>query len=294
MKLLITGAGGQLGRAMARVRVEGVDILGRTRAELDIADASSLARTLDQMRPDALINAAGFTDVRAAERARDLAFHINEAGARLVASATAAARIPLIHLSTDFVFDGAESRPYRPGDPTGPVNVYGESKLAGERAVLAADPGALVLRTSWLYWLGGRNFVTAIVGRLRGMEKADVVTDQRGSPTSAASLAALLILAAQRKVTGAPISGIRHFADEGVTSRYDFACAIREEAVAVGLVDPAASVVPTTGGTDEGVRRPAFSALDSGDVCRETGFPATPWRAALARAFREDRGLMAI
>ena len=292
MKLLVTGAGGQLGRAIKRLRKDGVDAVGTTRAELDITDVSTLARILDDLRPDVIVNAAAFTSVDRAEADRDGAFHANETGARLLARAVASAGISLIHISTDFVFDGIATRPYRPGDPTGPLNVYGASKLAGELAVLEADARALVVRTSWLYWLGGRNFATAIVAQLREPGRASVVTDERGSPTSAAILAELLVLAAQRKAAGDDISGIRHFADEGVTSRYDFACAIRDEAVAAGLVDPSASVAPVAGRADAPVRRPAYSALDSGDICAELGFPATPWRDALTRAFREDRGLL--
>jgi dTDP-4-dehydrorhamnose reductase len=239
-----------------------------------------------------LVNAAAFTNVDRAEADRDGAFRANETGARRLARAAASAGVSLIHISTDFVFDGAASRPYRPGDQARPLNGYGESKLAGEMAVLEACSAALVVRTSWLYWLGGRNFVTAIVAQLRETGAASVVTDERGSPTSAANLAALLVLTAQRMTAGDDISGIRHFADEGVASRYDFACAIREEAVAAGLVDPSASVGPVAGRANVAVRRPAYSALDSSDIRTELGFPATPWRAALGRAFREDRGLL--
>jgi dTDP-4-dehydrorhamnose reductase len=294
MKLLVTGAGGQLGRAMERLRTPGVEVLRRTHAELDITDAASIARNILEARPDVIVNAAGFTNVRLAESEREAAFRANKTGARLLAGATLSAGIPLIHISTDFVFDGAAVRPYRPGDATGPLNAYGESKLAGERAVLDENPDGLVVRTSWLYWLGGRNFVTSIVAHLRATARADVVADERGSPTSAASLAALLALAGQRKAAGKEISGIRHFADEGVTSRYDFACAIRDEAVAAGLVAPSASVVPVARRADAAVRRPAYSALDSSDIRAELGFPATPWRAALGRAFREDRGLLRV
>jgi dTDP-4-dehydrorhamnose reductase len=292
MRLLVTGAGGQLGRAIERLRISGVEILSRTHAEIDITDAAGVARNIDEARPDAIVNAAGYTNVRLAETEHEAAFRVNGTGAGLLAGAALSAGIPLVHISTDFVFDGAASRPYRPGDATVPINVYGASKLAGERAVLDRNPDGLVVRTSWLYSLGGRNFVTAIVAQLRQPGRAAVVTDEHGSPTSAAGLAALLVQAAQRKAAGENISGIRHFADEGVTSRYDFACAIRDEAAAAGFVDPSASVVLVAQSADVAVRRPAYSALDSSDIRTELGFPATPWREALRRAFREDRGLV--
>lgn len=292
MKLLVTGGGGQLGRAMARLKGTSVEIVARTRAELDIAEEASIARALDAERPDALVNAAAFTNVDRAETDRAAAFRGNEAGPLLLARAAASAGIPLIHVSTDFVFDGATSRPYQPEDPVAPLNVYGESKLAGEHAVLDADPAALVVRTSWLYWLGGRNFMTTIVRLLREKGQVSVVDDQHGTPTSAVSLAEVLLLAARKKAAGEELSGIRHYADAGVTSRYDFALAIRDQAVAAGLVAASASVEPVATSPDAPVRRPAFSALDSRRMAAELGVSPLSWRAALARDFREDRGLL--
>jgi dTDP-4-dehydrorhamnose reductase len=286
MRLLVTGASGQLGRAIARLPPDNTDIILKTRAELDIADAASIARNLDAAQPDAIVNAAAFTDVDRAESDRDQAFRANATGPRLLAEATSAAGIPLIHVSTDFVFDGTASRPYRPDDPTGPLNVYGASKLAGETAALDANADALVVRTSWLYGLDGRNFVTAILARLREGGRAEVVTDQLGSPTSVVNLARLLISAARHKISGGNIAGIRHFADDGVTSRFDFARAIRDEAVAAGLVDLSVSIEPAGSGANAPVRRPAYSALDSSDICAELDFGTTSWRTALAHSFR--------
>jgi dTDP-4-dehydrorhamnose reductase len=285
MKLLVTGGGGQLARAMAGLRKDDVEIIPRTRAELDIADAASIAQSLARVRPDAIVNAAAYTNVERAEADREAAFRANSVGPRLLAEATSAAGVPLIHISTDFVFDGNAARPYRPGDPTAPLNVYGESKLAGEMAVLDADPCALVIRTSWLYWMGGRNFVTAVLGRLREKGRVEVVTDQRGSPTSALSLAELLVGAAQQKI-GGDIAGIRHFADDGAVSRYGFACAIREEAIAAGFVGPSSSVDPVPGPTNAPVRRPAYSALDPSAISSEVPITSVQWRDALRHAMR--------
>ncbi len=291
MKLLVTGAGGQLGLALGAIQRPALDIVGRSRGDLDITDPSATAKAIDDTRPDIVVNAAAYTNVDGAEADRDGAFRGNAEGPRWLALATAAAGIPLIHISTDFVFDGAASRPYRPDDPTAPLNVYGASKLAGERAVLDADPSALVIRTSWLYRLGSRNFVTAILRLLRETGRVSVVADQRGSPTSATSLAEATIAAALRQAGGGGLSGIRHFADGGETSRYDFALAIRDEGIAAGLVGVSTSVEPVTGG-EAAVRRPAYSALDAGAICSELGFQQMSWREALARSFREDRGLL--
>src|SRR5262249_40267709 len=158
VKVLVTGAGGQLGRALVRLGA-----VGRTRAELDVCDARAVAAALDDEKPELVVNAAAYTAVDRAESERDAAFAANEAGARKVAAACAARGIALIHLSTDYVFDGEKPAAYVETDAIRPLGVYGASKAAGERAVLDAHPGALVVRTSWLFSADGTNFVTTML-----------------------------------------------------------------------------------------------------------------------------------
>jgi dTDP-4-dehydrorhamnose reductase len=285
MRVLVTGAGGQLGLALRDLRQTDLQVEGRTRATFDITDASAVTSVLDEIRPDVIVNAAAYTQVDRAETDREAAFRVNEAGSRLLARAAVSTGIPLIHISTDFVFDGQASRPYRPDDATGPLNVYGQSKLAGENAVLDADPAALIIRTSWLYRLGSRNFVTTIIRLLRERGSVSVVADQFGSPTSATGLAEAIVSAARRKTTGNAPAGIRHFADDGMASRYEFAMAIRDEAVAHGLVEPTTSIAATSTAADAPVRRPPCSALDSDTLSTELCLQKTSWRTALAHAF---------
>jgi dTDP-4-dehydrorhamnose reductase len=285
MKILVTGAGGQLGLALRAIREPDLAVEGRTREAFDITDAAAVTNVLEDIRPDVIVNAAAYTNVDRAETDREAAFRINAAGPRLLARAAVSTGVPFIHISTDFVFDGTASRPYRPDDATGPLNVYGESKLAGESAVLDAEPAALIVRTSWLYRLGSRNFVTTIIRLLRERGSVSVVADQFGSPTSATSLAEAIVSAARRKTTGNALAGIRHFADEGIASRYEFALAIRDEAVAHRIVEPSTSIEATSTAADAPVRRPSCSALDSDKLSTELCLQKTPWRTALAHAF---------
>src|SRR5262249_8704032 len=179
-----TGGTGELGRALAR-RL-GAGAIARGHAELPIEDAAAVARALDGV--DAVINAAGFTHVDRAEGEVDAAYRANRDGPAVLARACAERGLPLVHVSSDPAFGGERDAPWREDDRTGPVNVYGASKLAGERAVLAAHPGALVVRTSWLFSATGKSFVTAILRQARERPLLRVVADQHGCPTPAADL----------------------------------------------------------------------------------------------------------
>ncbi|MGH2830641.1 MAG: dTDP-4-dehydrorhamnose reductase, partial [Actinomycetota bacterium] len=197
-RVLVTGAGGQVGRALV-VRL-GERAVPRTRAELDITDAPAVRAAMEGV--EAVVNAAAYTDVDGAEADREAAFAINAAGAATVAQAARRAGAFCVHLSTDFVFDGALGRAYREDDAPNPISVYSASKLEGERLVRAAGGHSAVVRTAWVYAAGHRNFLSTILERARAGATLDVVTDQVGSPTWAADLAAALAVLLDRPVPG--------------------------------------------------------------------------------------------
>jgi dTDP-4-dehydrorhamnose reductase len=224
VKLLVCGGHGQLGRTLARIGVHaGHDVVAPGRSELDITHGGQLARALDSIAPDAVINAAGFTAVDAAQAQRDLAFAINGAGAGLLARGCSARRIPLVHVSTDHVFDGRSREAIAEDAPPSPINAYGASKLDGEERVIAA--GGCVVRTSWLFATGGHGFVQAIVRAARSRATLQVVDDQWGCPTWADDLADALI----RIALGPEHPPVLHVRGAEPTSRFELACAIVDE-----------------------------------------------------------------
>jgi dTDP-4-dehydrorhamnose reductase len=269
MRILITGAGGMLGFDVRRaVDGAGHEGLARTRAQLDITDAAATADAVRDARPDAVINCAAWTDVDGAETHAGEATAVNGTGAGNVAAAAAAAGAWLVHVSTDYVFDGAKPQPYVESDPVDPMSAYGRSKLQGERAVAAAAPEAhTIVRTAWLFGAGGKCFPKTILRAAAQRPELTVVADQVGSPTFTGHLApALVEVAAQR------VPGVLHVAGAGRCSWYELAVAV----VAAGGVD--CPVRPIS--TDEyplPARRPANSVLVS-----ERGAPALPdWRLGL-------------
>lgn len=280
------GAGGQLGQALARTAPSRHEVIARTRAELDIADAAAVRRESAELRPDWILNAAAYTQVDRAEDEPARAAAINDAAVGTLAQAAASASSRLVHLSTDFVFDGAANRAYRPDDATRPLSVYGTSKRDGEIRALEADCGAIVLRTAWVYACAGRNFVLTMLRLMREREQVRVVSDQIGTPTWARGLAC----AVWDLVDGAAPSGIYHWTDLGVASWYDFAVAIQDEALERGLLQRAASIEPI--GTAEyptRARRPAFSVLDTSATRERVTTPALHWRHHLRMMLDELR-----
>lgn len=284
MKALIVGAGGQAGRELRRAAPAAVELHCLDRQALDITDAAAVARTVAAVRPDLLINGAAYTAVDRAESEREAAFAVNAHGAGNLAKAASQAGARLLHLSTDFVFDGARSSPYHPDDPPNPLGVYGASKLAGELAVREHQPAALIVRTGWLYAAHGHNFVRTILRLLGEREELRVVADQVGTPTWAASLAAALWAAAARP----ELRGLYHFSDAGVASWYDFAVAIQEEGLALGLLTRAIPITPiATTDYPTPARRPPYSVLDKGDAWRDFGLAGQHWRVGLRRMLKE-------
>lgn len=274
MKVLITGAGGQLGTALRANPPEGVTINCYASSQLDIRDREAVLAAAAADMPRIIINAAAFTKVDEAETKPDLANAINNEGVANLAHAANECGARLIHISTDFVFDGRASTPYSPEDTTSPLSVYGRTKRAGE---IAAGPDALIVRTGWVYGPRGRNFVSTMLRLMREREELRVVDDQIGTPTSTSSLAeAIWSLAA------ADVRGLWHFSDSGVASWYDFAVAIMEESMAMGILSREISIAPIA--TDEyptPARRPRFSVLDKRKTFAALGKDAPHWRSKL-------------
>lgn len=282
MKVLITGARGLLGRALVASAPADATIEAAPRAALDIRDAGAVERALASHRPDVVINAAAFTAVDAAESALATAQAVNAHAVETLAQAASSHDARLVHVSTDYVFAGTHARAHRPDDPAGPLSVYGGSKRDGEIAALAASPDALVVRTAWLHGPSGRNFVTAMLARMRAGTALRVVADQIGTPTATAHLAATLW-----RLIALDARGILHVTDSGVASWYDFAVAIQEEALAQRLIDTPVPITPiATVDYPTPARRPAFSVLDTSATAALLGETPPHWRDGLRATLR--------
>lgn len=287
MKVIITGAGGQLGKALLASAPQGAEIVALVRAQLDLADAAAIEAKVAAEAPDLIINAAAYTAVDKAERDAETAYLINRDAAASLARAAARHSARFVHVSTDFVFDGMAGRPYTPDAPTAPRSVYGTSKLAGEQAIRSALPEALIVRTAWLYAASGANFLLTMLRLMADRPEVRVVADQIGSPTHAASLAAAIW-----KLAAAGLGGIHHYTDAGVASWYDFATAIQEEALMVDLLKQPTAIVPIrTVDYPTPARRPSYSVLDKTSTYSALGAAAEHWRSELRLALRQLKAL---
>ncbi len=288
MSILVTGGAGQLAQALARARPGGLSVVGRPAFDFDRPE--TLAQAVLAARPTLVINAAAYTAVDAAEADGAAARRANTEGPGLLAEACAEAGAQLIHVSTDYVFDGCKGAPYTEADATSPTGIYGATKLDGERAVLAALPGAVVLRTSWVYARAGRNFVLTMLGAARRMQTLRVVADQRGCPTNADDLAAATLGVADRLLSasaggtaGQGLGGIYHAAGSGETTWHGFATAIFAEAGRHGWPVPTIEPIATSDWPTP-ARRPADSRLDCARLERVFGVRLPQWRDSLAPA----------
>jgi dTDP-4-dehydrorhamnose reductase len=289
MKVLVLGGGGQVARAVAAAAPAHHDVVVRGRAELDIADAESVTRALAQSRADWIVNAAAYTSVDLAEDQTAQAVGVNDTAVGVLREAAERAGSRLLHLSTDFVFDGNSNRAYLPSDAPNPSSVYGASKLGGERRAIAGGGAGIVLRTAWVYAAAGRNFVVTMLRLMRDKDQVGVVCDQIGSPTWASGLAAAI----WGLIDAAPAGGVYHWTDLGVASWYDFAVAIQEEALARGLLTRAVPITPIQS-TDypARARRPAFSVLDTRSTrALLAAVPARHWRHNLRMMLDELRSM---
>lgn len=288
--VLITGAAGQLGEALRRSQPTALRCVAVDRDELDIGDAAAVETFIARTRPRAIINAAAYTAVDRAEQDADAATTVNAVGPGLLAAAAARHDARLVQISTDFVFDGAAGRPYRPQDATAPLGVYARSKRDGEQAALAALPSTLVLRTAWLYSAHGNNFVKTMLRLMRERDTLRVVADQIGTPTSASGLAEAVWRALTLPL---PIQGIHHWTDAGTASWYDFAVAIAEDAAALGMFARPPRIVPIrTQDYPTPAPRPPFSVLDKTATWDALQITPPHWRVPLRVVLQElkERG----
>jgi dTDP-4-dehydrorhamnose reductase len=274
MKVLVTGIDGQVGRALLGSAPESTHVVGLNRSDCDLSDESSIRGAIKKHLPDVVINAAAYTAVDRAESEEALATCINATAVGVLANELQRYGGQLIHISTDFVFDGSSTHAYRPDDRTCPLSAYGRSKAAGE---VAAGPNALIVRTSWVYAAGASNFVNTMLDLMRKREEIRVVVDQIGCPTWASGLAQTLW-----KFTDTNRSGIFHHSDAGVASWYDFAVAVQEEALLIGLLSRKIPVVPiSTEQYPTPAKRPALSLLNDGLTRDLLGDVSAHWRENL-------------
>ncbi len=282
LRILQFGAGGQLARALIRaVETRDIALTVRGSDEVDIGDPAALAEALSDVGThDLVINAAAYTAVDRAEAEPLKARAINASAPRQMAGACARADVPLVHVSTDYVFDGSGDRPWREDDPTAPLNLYGQTKLEGEHAIWRTTDRAAVIRTSWVVSERAGNFLTTMLRLGAERETLRVVADQHGRPTLADDLAAFLLDAAPRWAEGdAEACGIFHFANAGATTWAGLAEAVLAEA---GIATPVEQI--TTAEWPTPARRPFNSVLDTGKVERTFGVTPRPWRAAIGEA----------
>jgi dTDP-4-dehydrorhamnose reductase len=261
-------------------------VVSFTHQELDIADDSSVIDHVQRQKPDVIINAAAYTAVDRAETEATAAHHINADGPANLARIARQLGARLVHISTDFVFDGQSGVPYRPDAPTQPLGVYGATKRAGEVAVLECLPDrAVVLRTAWVYAAQGKNFLLTMLRLMSSNESVRVVSDQIGTPTSAQSIAEAI----WRIVDTPDVRGIHHWTDAGAASWYDFAVAIAEESCQLGLLSREPTVVPiATHEYPTPARRPSYSVLDKTSLVA-LGFVPVHWRKRLRDVLQEIR-----
>ena len=279
MRALVTGADGQLARELISNAPSGATLRAVNRAECDITELPVVERVFKAFQPDIVINTAAYTAVDAAEDNEESAFDVNARGAENVAKAARLVGARLIHISTDYVFDGCTSTPYAPDSPTNPLNAYGRTKLKGEQLVLKAAPATAIIRAGWLYSTRGRNFVVSILRGLREGRALSVVVDQVGCPTSAYEFANAIW-----KARRASLQGIYHWANRGSGSWLDFAREIRRIALQLRMVPEGPEIRPITSGEYKSrATRPGYSVLDPTKLSAAIAVAPSAWQDQLER-----------
>lgn len=289
MRVLVTGARGQVGYELLRLAPEGFEVIGLGSVELDIADASAVLREIDRLQPQLIINAAAYTAVDKAEAEPERAYAVNRDGPANLGRAAEQLGIPVLHISTDYVFSGEAAKAYREDDPTGPTGVYGASKLAGELALTDACSRHLILRTSWVFGAHGNNFVKTMLRLGREREQLSVVADQQGCPTSAASIAKALWGLAQRyQQEDALRWGTYHYSGTPACSWHAFTQEIFQQAQQAGLLarQPVVHAISTTQYPTP-AKRPAWSVLDCSLLQNAYGIAPADWRVELRAVLAE-------
>jgi dTDP-4-dehydrorhamnose reductase len=285
MKILITGANGQLGWELQRVAPKDFEIITLSRLDLDITNNAAVESAFQEFSPELVINAAAYTAVDKAENEKAKAFAVNGDGASNVAKATTDIKARLIHISTDFVFNGLKSQPYLPDDETKPISMYGASKLQGEQGVFAVTEGnALILRTGWVYSSHGSNFVKTMLRLMAERDEISVVADQVGTPTWTNGFAGAIYKFAAKP----EVQGIYHWSDAGIASWYDFAVAIQEEAFSLDILNNIIPIKPIrTEDYPSPAKRPPYSVLDKTATWQILGYTAPYWRRSLRQMLIE-------
>ncbi len=290
--VLVVGSNGQLAKALFRNCPQRFAIECWGRADVDVFNIAMLKKRIAKLNPKVLINAAAYTAVDLAEADVQAAFDLNAIAVENLASIARDQSIAFIHVSTDFVFDGKSSLPYRPESATNPLSVYGESKLKGELAVSKLEPQqAVVVRTAWVYSMEGKNFLTTMLRIMQERDSLSVVCDQIGTPTSADSLARVLFHIAARLISEKESPRgveLHHWTDAGVASWYDFAKAIEAIAVQLGLLESSIDIKPiATEGYPTPAKRPAYSVLDKSKTVERFGLVQSHWQEELKKCLTE-------
>ncbi len=280
-RVAVTGKSGQVVTALLeRGAVSGIEVLALGRPELELSQPQTVARALRSSGADVVVSAAAYTAVDKAESEPELAFAINESGAGAVAAAAAGLGVPVVHLSTDYVFDGSKSGPYLETDPTAPIDVYGASKLAGEWVVAAATPNHAILRTAWVYSPFGSNFLKTVLRLAGGRSHLSVVGDQRGTPTSALDIADAVLTVAKNLVERpdeASLRGVFHLVGSGEASWAEFAREIFRQSALLG--GPSAEVAAiTTAEYRTPAKRPTNSVLSTDKLAARHGLRLPAWQ----------------
>jgi dTDP-4-dehydrorhamnose reductase len=280
--ILVFGASGQLGREMLNLaEIRGIEAVGLSRAEADITDAAAVARAMAAVKPRLILNAAAYTAVDKAETDLAAAEAINVEGAGIVAHAAAAAGVPVIHISTDYVFDGTKTKPYVETDPVAPIGVYGTTKAKGEAKVRAMAQRHVILRTAWVFGRFGNNFLKTMLRLVPTCDRLRVVTDQHGCPTSTVDIAEAVLAIDRTIAAGGQVWGTYHFAGSGATSWHSFAERIVAAQAKTTGRNPLVEAI-TTADYPARARRPANSELDSGLFATTFGYRAQAWQTRTA------------
>ncbi|MGI3130184.1 dTDP-4-dehydrorhamnose reductase [Halopseudomonas pachastrellae] len=289
MRVLVTGAAGQVGHELMRQAPAGFNVSGFDSSQLDITSIELVRQAVDRVRPNLIINAAAYTAVDKAETDQEHAWAVNQTGVANLAAAAVALDVPVLHISTDYVFDGTASTPYLETDSPGPTGVYGNSKLAGEQSLERLCDKHVVLRTSWVFAAHGNNFVRTMLRLAAQHDSLSIVADQRGGPTSAASIAAALWqLAQQYRDKGDLPWGVYHYSGTPACSWFEFAEEIFTQACTLGMLEKTPAVNPiTTAEYPTPARRPAWSVMDCSKLEQYCGIRPAPWKDELQKVLKE-------
>ncbi|MBW2039918.1 MAG: dTDP-4-dehydrorhamnose reductase [Deltaproteobacteria bacterium] len=280
-RILVLGAQGMLGHDLLEAFGKGYEVIGLSKEELDITHKEVTRRVIMEIAPDVVINAAGYTDVDGCEKGMHKAFAINGEGAKNVAKGCWYSGTKLVHISTDYIFDGKKGSPYDEDDLPNPQNIYGESKLLGERYIERFLDDYLIIRTQWLYGRYGRNFVETILALAGERKRIEVVNDQVGSPTYTTDLSRTILTLLSKDLTG-----IFHVSNSGSCSWYEFALEILRLADIEGV-----EIIPISSGTlNRPAKRPIYSIFNCQKLQKEAGIEMRPWRQGLQDYFNHRKG----